>query len=163
MNGEWLERLRVTREGEVPSAPDGDADLPAADLASFRVPDCTSCGGVLKPDVVFFGENVPREWADAAWSLLEQAEVLLVVGSSLTVFSGRRFVYGARKADKPVAIVNVGPTRADDLAEVKLEAQLGTTLPRLARELIGAENGPEVEGPARIQDPAGPRQRQRGA
>jgi NAD-dependent SIR2 family protein deacetylase len=137
LNGGWIERLRNARDGVVESAPDGDADLPTEALAGFRVPGCGACDGVLKPDVVFFGENVPKVRADAAWDLLERAEVLLVVGSSLTVFSGRRFVYGARKADKPVAIVNSGPTRADDLAEVKVEAKLGEALPRLVRGLLG--------------------------
>lgn len=137
LNGAWIERMRDVRGGPVESAPDGDADVPAGGLSGFQVPDCAACGGVLKPDVVFFGESVPKQWVTAAWDLLARAEVLLVVGSSLTVFSGRRFVYGARKADKPVAIVNFGPTRADDLAEVKVEARLGMVLPQLARELIG--------------------------
>lgn len=134
-NAEWLERVRA-RRGEVASAPDGDADVPAEELSTFRVPACDACGGVLKPDVVFFGENVPRPVVDAAWDLLEDAELLLVVGSSLTVYSGRRFVYGARDAGVPVGIINVGPTRADELASVKIEARLGEALTRLADTLI---------------------------
>ena len=121
--------------GRVESAPDGDAELAASDLSGFRVPDCDACDGVFKPDVVFFGENVPKAWVDAAWALMDGAEALLVVGSSLTVFSGRRFVYGAQKAGIPVAIVNLGPTRADELAALKVEAPVGTVLPRLAEEL----------------------------
>ena len=135
LNDAWLERLEGLRAGAVASAPDGDAELPAQELSSFRVPDCDACLGMLKPDVVFFGENVPKPWVDAAWALLDGAELLLVVGSSLTVFSGRRFVYRAREAGIPIAIVNLGPTRADDLADVKVEARLGDVLPRVAREL----------------------------
>lgn len=134
LNPGWLERARAA-DGKVTTAPDGDAELHGASLARFRVPGCEACDGVLKPDVVFFGENVPKGWVEAAWTLMRKADVLLVVGSSLTVFSGRRFVYGAQKAGLPIAIVNLGPTRADDLAEVKVEARLGEALPLLTREL----------------------------
>jgi NAD-dependent protein deacetylase/lipoamidase sirtuin 4 len=120
----------------VPSAPDGDAELAPEMLAGFQVPGCDVCAGVLKPDVVFFGENVPKEQVDAAWRLMEQAGALLVVGSSLTVFSGRRFVYGAQKTGVPVAIVNLGPTKADELADVKVEGRVGAVLPRLAQALV---------------------------
>lgn len=138
LNADWLEEV-ASQNGGVQTAPDGDAELKQREAPStrFRVPGCDVCGGVLKPDVVFFGENVPKVWVDAAWSLMERADALLVVGSSLTVFSGRRFVYGARKATIPVAIVNLGPTRADELADVKVEAPLGQALPLLARELSG--------------------------
>jgi len=135
LNGAWLERLRRLRTDAVASAPDGDADIPAQELSAFRVPACDACDGVLKPDVVFFGESVPKDRVHEAWRLLEGAELLLVVGSSLTVFSGRRFVYGAREAGVPVAIVNAGPTRADDLADVKVDGRLGDVLPSLARAL----------------------------
>jgi len=138
LNTSWFETLGSRSDGGVPAAPDGDAELSADGLSSFDVPGCEACDGVLKPDVVFFGENVPKDRVDAAWALMDRAEALLVVGSSLTVFSGRRFVYGARKAGLPVAIVNLGPTRADDLAEVKVEGRLGELLPRLAAELSGA-------------------------
>lgn len=94
---------------------------------------------MLKPDVVFFGENVPRATVDEAWSLFDEGEVLLVVGSSLTVFSGRRFVYRAVENDVPVAVVNLGPTRADETAVVKVEGQLGSTLTTLADALLGAD------------------------
>lgn len=136
LNLEWLERLRA--HGSVESAPDGDAELPAHELSGFRVPGCRACAGVLKPDVVFFGESVPKPHVEAAWRLLDGAELLLVVGSSLTVFSGRRFVYRAREAGVPVAIINLGPTRADELADVKVEARLGEVLPWMATELTGA-------------------------
>jgi NAD-dependent SIR2 family protein deacetylase len=136
-NRDWLERLRGKRDGAVAHRPDGDAELSEDALSGFRVPACSACGGVLKPDVVFFGENVPRATVDAAWRLMEHAQVLLVVGSSLTVFSGRRFVYAARKACVPVAIVNLGRTRADELANVRVEGSLSAVLPGLAEELCG--------------------------
>jgi len=135
-NAEWMTRFGG---GAVASAPDGDAEVAAQALSTFQVPACEACGGVMKPDVVFFGENVPKERVDAAWRLMDRAEALLVVGSSLTVFSGRRFVYGAQKAGIPVGIVNLGPTRADELAEVKVEGRLGEVLPRLVEELGAAE------------------------
>ena len=102
-------------------APDGDADLDSGEFGSFVVPPCPACGGVLKPDVVFFGENVPRDWVDAAFRALERADAVLVVGSSLMVYSGFRFVQAAARANKPVAAVNLGRTRADDLLTLKVE------------------------------------------
>ena len=141
-NRAWFERLDAG-DGDLAYAPDGDADLAPGTLAGFRVPGCRACDGVLKPDVVFFGESVPREHVDAAWALMEGADVLLVVGSSLTVFSGRRFVYGARNAGMPVAIVNLGSTRADELAQVKVEGRVGEVLPRLARALAASTGSPE--------------------
>lgn len=117
-------------------APDGDADV-EPDLQRFVVPTCTVCAGRLKPRVVFFGENVPREVVDDAWALLDEAEALLVVGSSLTVYSGLRFVKRAAERRLPIAIVNVGPTRADELAWVRLDARAGAVLPALADALAG--------------------------
>jgi NAD-dependent SIR2 family protein deacetylase len=138
-NTEWLDLVEDDREAGAPrAAPDGDADLIDHHLDRFRVPECLSCGGVLKPDVVFFGENVPSDRVREAWALFEEGEVLLVVGSSLMVFSGRRFVYRAAKHGVPIGIVNLGPTRADDLAAARLEGRLGEVLPRLADELIRA-------------------------
>ena len=102
-------------------APDGDADLDGADFSSFEVPACRRCGGVLKPDVVFFGENVPRDRVDAALRHLDEADALLTVGSSLMVYSGYRFVERAAGAGKPVAAVNLGRTRADALLALKVE------------------------------------------
>jgi len=116
-------------------APDGDADIPESLIDSFEVPQCLRCRGVLKPDVVFFGENVPRAWVERAWVMLDEAEVLLVVGSSLTVFSGYRFVARAAQQSKPVAILNRGPTRGDADATFKLEGALGELLPALAENL----------------------------
>jgi NAD-dependent SIR2 family protein deacetylase len=137
LNRDWAESAGLDSGGmTVVSAPDGDAELPAERVAHFRVPDCATCGGVLKPDVVLFGENVPADRVQAAWRLFEAADVLLVVGSSLTVYSGRRFVHRAAQAGTPVAIVNEGPTRADDVACVKVEGRLGNVLPRVADALI---------------------------
>lgn len=118
---------------------DGDAELPTEWIASFRVPTCEQCGGVLKPDVVFFGEGVPAPRVERALGWLDEADALLVAGSSLTVFSGYRFVRRARQRNIPVGIVNIGPTRADAEATVKLEARVGRALPRLA-DLLGADD-----------------------
>lgn len=112
-------------------APDGDAELPPELVARFEVVACRLCGGALKPDVVFFGEVVPRAVREAAQGLLHASDALLVVGSSLAVFSGYRFVREARELGKPVAIVNLGPTRGDGEADVKVEGRIGEVLPRL--------------------------------
>ncbi len=113
--------------------PDGDADVPEDQLDRFLVVDCADCGGTLKPDVVYFGENVPPERVSAAAAWVDSAAMLLVLGSSLTVFSGRRFVLRAVKHGVPVGIVNGGPTRCDDLATVRLDSPLGSTLQEVAR------------------------------
>ncbi len=102
-------------------APDGDADLEGVDFGSFNVPACPHCGGILKPDVVFFGENVPRERVAAVHDHLGRADAVLVVGSSLMVYSGFRFVQTAAKAGLPVAALNLGRTRADHLLTLKVE------------------------------------------
>ena len=115
--------------------PDGDSELPADLVTRFRVVGCASCGGDLKPSVVFFGANVPAPTLAAAWDLFAAGEVLLVVGSSLTVYSGFRFVRRARELDLPIAIINIGPTRADDLVQAKVAAPASEVLPRLARQL----------------------------
>jgi NAD-dependent SIR2 family protein deacetylase len=104
------------------AAPDGDADLASADYAAFAVPDCAACGGTLKPDVVFFGESVPRERVAQAREALGDADAVLVVGSSLMVYSGYRFVHAAAELGKPIAAVNLGRTRADDVLTLKISA-----------------------------------------
>lgn len=109
------------------AAPDGDARV-EADVSSFRIPDCPACGGILKPAVVFFGENVPRGRVEAAMAALDAADALLVVGSSLMVFSGYRFCLAARERKKPIAAVNLGRTRGDDLLCLKVAADCGTAL-----------------------------------
>lgn len=133
LNPGWLESLDG---GSTELAPDGDAELPARAESSFRIAPCDHCGGVLKPDVVFFGENVPHDRIAEAWRLFEEGDALLVVGSSLTVYSGRRFIYRAEELGVPIGIVNLGPTRADDLAAVKVEGRVGEVLPRLAERWL---------------------------
>ncbi len=110
------------------TAPDGDADLEGHDFSRFDVPACERCGGMLKPDVVFYGENVPRPRYQQALAALTASDAVLVVGSSLMVYSGYRFVRQATEAGVPVAILNRGRTRADDLAGLKLEADAGAVL-----------------------------------
>jgi NAD-dependent SIR2 family protein deacetylase len=105
-------------EGRI--APDGDVDIEGRDYSAFVVPDCPKCGGILKPDVVFFGENVPKERVDRAFAGVADADALLVVGSSLMVFSGYRFAEAAAAAGKPIAAVNLGRTRADHLLTLKI-------------------------------------------
>jgi NAD-dependent SIR2 family protein deacetylase len=116
-------------------APDGDVELAPAAVQGFELVACDACGGVLMPDVVFFGGSVPRTTLDAAWALFERAELLLVVGSSLTVFSGYRFVRRASERSIPIAILNRGPTRGDSHAALRVDARCGDALPRLARLL----------------------------
>jgi NAD+-dependent protein deacetylase sirtuin 4 len=116
--------------------PDGDAELPEGLVRGFRVPSCTGCDGTLKPNVVFFGENVPRHVVNAAFQMVDAADVLLVVGSSLMVFSGLRFVRRAAERGLPVAIVNLGETRGDALATLRVAASIGQALPALAQALV---------------------------
>jgi NAD-dependent SIR2 family protein deacetylase len=107
---------------------DGDAAVEERSLEGFRVPDCRECGGMLKPAVVFFGENVPAARVDQARRDLEGADALLVVGSSLMVYSGYRFVLAARALGRPVAAVNLGRTRADDLLDCKVVGDCAAVL-----------------------------------
>ena len=106
---------------EAAEAPDGDADLEGQDFHLFRVPPCPACGGVLKPDVVFFGESVPRERVEAAFQALDRADAMLIVGSSLMVWSGFRFAQAAASVGKPLAAINLGRTRADPMLALKVE------------------------------------------
>lgn len=117
--------------GRAEIAPDGDARVADSVAGDLTVPGCRSCGGVLKPDVVFFGENVPTERVDRAWDLLDEARALLVAGSSLSVYSGYRFVRRADEQDKPVGIVNLTATRGDGEARVRVAGRVGDVLPRL--------------------------------
>ena len=114
--------------GPAAAAPDGDADIAADAEADFLPPQCLQCGGRLKPDVVFFGENVPRARVAAAQAALAGSDAMLVVGSSLMVYSGFRFARMAAEAGRPLAILNRGTTRADDLATLKLDADIAATL-----------------------------------
>jgi NAD-dependent SIR2 family protein deacetylase len=120
-------------------APDGDADPGGVDDSRFRVVPC-ECGGVLKPDVVFFGENVPKERVESSMAALESARSLLVVGSSLMVFSGYRFVRAALRLGRSIAVVNRGHTRADAVASVKLEGESGRSLSEVA-DALESRNG----------------------
>lgn len=120
-NPDWHARVFQYR-------PDGDAELAEASYDRFEVPGCTACGGRVKPDVVMFGENVPGERVAEAMAAVDRADALLVVGSSLMVYSGFRFARRAHEAGKPIAIVNRGATRADDLATLKVEADCAEAL-----------------------------------
>ncbi|MBB3834224.1 NAD-dependent SIR2 family protein deacetylase [Xanthomonas arboricola] len=113
---------------EAAQAPDGDADLDDVAFDTFVVPPCPVCGGVLKPDVVFFGENVPRERVERAFAHLQAADAVLVVGSSLMVYSGFRFVQAAARNGLPIAALNFGRTRADDLLTLKVEQSCAQAL-----------------------------------
>ncbi|WP_338867635.1 NAD-dependent protein deacetylase [Myxococcus stipitatus] len=116
--------------------PDGDAELSSEALQSFRVPACEGCGGTLKPDVVFFGDNVPAPTVADAFSLLEEGDALMVVGSSLAIYSGYRFLARAAERHLPIAIVNIGECRGVEMADLRVEASAGDVLPRLAQALV---------------------------
>ncbi len=117
--------------------PDGDAELADGDVQPFDVPACHACGGIVKPDVVFFGEAVPADRVAAAMGAVERAGALLVAGSSLMVYSGLRFVRQAVELGKPVAIVNQGRTRGDDVAALRIDADCGELLRDVHRVLRG--------------------------
>jgi NAD-dependent SIR2 family protein deacetylase len=119
---EWLGAANPDLTGQpAPAAPDGDARVAAELYAGFRVPDCPACGGMLKPDVVFFGDSVPKERVASALAAVATAAGLVVVGSSLMVYSGFRFVEFARREGKQVMAINLGATRADHLLDAKVE------------------------------------------
>jgi NAD-dependent SIR2 family protein deacetylase len=121
LNPDWVARVSGI-------APDGDAHVDPLDAQHFRIPSCAACGGVLKPDVVFFGENVPKDRVERCRRAVAESDALLVVGSSLMVFSGFRFAREASAAGKPVVIVNRGKTRADRIATIKLAGECGELL-----------------------------------
>jgi NAD-dependent SIR2 family protein deacetylase len=131
LNPDFREQARAVADVEI--APDADAVI--ASTEGFVVADCDRCGGMLKPDIVYFGENVPRERVARAFAMVDAADALLVAGSSLTVMSGLRFVRHAARAGMPVVIVNRGVTRGDDLADLRLDAGTSETLTALAEEL----------------------------
>jgi NAD-dependent SIR2 family protein deacetylase len=134
MQHDLLRRNPAWADLKASTAPDGDADLESRDFASFDIPACPTCAGILKPDVVFFGENVPRDRLAAARAAMASARGVLVAGSSLMVYSGFRFVQEAVDSGKPVAAVNIGRTRADGLLTLKVEQPIGQTLSDLASE-----------------------------
>ena len=151
MQNRLLDNNPVLRQFEGNDAPDGDSDarlkhapgsenFPADDdhlaaqaIENLIIPECRSCGGVLKPDVVFFGENVNRDIVDDAFASLEQAGALLVIGSSLMIYSGYRFARHADSTNKPIAIVNRGVTRADDIATLKILSDCEDALTAVTR------------------------------
>jgi len=114
LNADWVAL-------DAAALPDGDAELEHMDFSRFAVPDCPSCSGIMKPDVVFFGESVPRDNVARAMENLKQADAMLVVGSSLMVYSGFRFAQTAAQLGIPIAAVNLGRTRADDLLTMKVQ------------------------------------------
>jgi len=131
LNPDFLDRVRQL--GDIEIAPDADAVLEST--AGFVVADCPRCGGVLKPDITFFGESVPRERVAHAFELVDEAQALLVAGTSLAVMSGLRFVRRAAQRAIPIVIVNRGLTRGDELASVRLNAGVTPALTYLARRL----------------------------
>jgi len=131
LNTDFLESIGDVADIEI--APDADAVIEST--AHFRPAPCEFCGGVLKPEIVYFGENVPRERVDRAFAMVDSADALLVAGSSLTVMSGLRFVRHAAGEGKPVVIVNRGITRGDKYATVKIEAGTSDVLQELATRL----------------------------
>ncbi|AOZ08376.1 NAD-dependent protein deacetylase [Cupriavidus malaysiensis] len=143
--GERHERAGIQRELEThnpdwlglqaEAAADGDAHLESEHFGRFRVPACRRCAGVLKPDVVFFGDSVPRERVQAATQALEAADAVLVVGSSLMVYSGYRFCVWAERMGKPVAALNLGRTRADAMLSLKVAEPCGPALTALVAAL----------------------------
>jgi len=136
---EWLEALNPGWLAlEATMAPDGDADIEGIDFSTFLVPPCPVCGGILKPDVVYFGESVPPERVAAASAGLALARGVLVVGSSLMVYSGFRFVTAASRAGQPIAAINLGHTRADSMLALKVSRPCGDTLTALMAALAAA-------------------------
>jgi len=134
LNPGFLERAAAG--GLVEMAPDADATVEdQALISSFVVAVCPACGGTLKPDFVYFGENVPKDRVERSYAMVDQAAALVVAGSSLTVMSGLRFVRHAAKESKPVVIINRGATRGDDKATIKLETGVSQALDYLAAEL----------------------------
>ncbi|WP_110670719.1 NAD-dependent protein deacetylase [Salinicola halophilus] len=144
-NPAWLEL-----SAEV--GPDGDADLDGHDFSSFDVPTCQRCHvGTLKPDVVFFGDNVPKPRAELAFAALDEADAMLVVGSSLMVYSGFRFARHAVRTEKPIACINLGTTRADDLFTLKIAAPVAPALEALVASLAGrTQESPATAGPSSV-------------
>ncbi|MEE6504217.1 hypothetical protein FKM82_005101 [Ascaphus truei] len=124
LNPSWREQAHGV-------APDGDVFLTDEQVSSFRVPACDSCGGVLKPQVTFFGDTVSQDIVNSVYECLSLADAVLIVGSSLQVYSGYRFALSAKERQLPMAILNIGPTRADHLAVVKVNSRCGDVLPHL--------------------------------
>jgi NAD-dependent SIR2 family protein deacetylase len=152
LNAEWLAAARweSLHADEADFAPDGDAAVAQDVIGDFHVPECHRCGGVLKPAVVFFGESVPRDKVAYAMGRVDEADALLVVGSSLTVWSGYRFARRAAERGIPLAIVNIGPTRADELSCLKIERSCGDVLRAVVESVLGST--PSKARTLRLQD-----------
>lgn len=143
------------RDHAIEIAPDGDAELDPDHIREFVPPVCDHCGGALKPDVVLFGESVPKSRVDRAFSIVDASQMLLVLGSSLTVYSGYRFAERAVATGKPVVLVNLGTTRADPIASLKIDAPLAPTLSDLA-DRLRASREPPARPPRRETPPKAP-------
>jgi NAD-dependent SIR2 family protein deacetylase len=148
LQAELVARNPAFAELDAADAPDGDADLDGVPFATFDVPACDACGGLLKPDVVFFGESVPRERVSAAMAALERADAMLIVGSSLMVYSGFRFAAAMAAAGKPIAAVNLGKTRADDLLALKVQERCADALGFLLARPRPHSDLPQLGSPA---------------
>ena len=136
-----LRLLALNHASELDGAtarPDGDSDVPEAQLRGFAAPPCPNCAGVLMPDVVFFGGTVPAARVESCRAALDRADALLVVGSSLQVYSGYRFCRHALANDKPIAILNPGTTRADPIADLKIAADAQETLADVVTAISGS-------------------------
>jgi NAD-dependent SIR2 family protein deacetylase len=136
---DWLEAANPSfadAAAVAAGAPDGDADLEPAGLDAFRLPECEACGGTLKPDVVFFGDTVPKPRVEQAMAALASADAVLVLGSSLMLYSGYRFCAAAHRGGKPIAAINLGRTRADPLLQLKLESPCAQALGNLTGSLL---------------------------
>jgi NAD-dependent SIR2 family protein deacetylase len=137
-------------------APDGDADLDRVEFGAFDVPSCEACGGLLKPDVVFFGESVPKGRVRRAMDAVERADAMLIVGSSLMVYSGYRFACAMADAGKPIAAVNLGKTRADALLSLKVADRCADALAFLLGDVASRDDiAPHGEVTARRDQPRG--------
>ena len=113
-------------------SPDADVVVPDHVVKNFKMVDCAACGGILKPKVVFFGDNVASDVKDFIFNKLDHSDKMLVVGSSLQVYSSFRFILGARDRNIPIAILNIGETRGDKFADLKVNARAGSVLPKIA-------------------------------
>ena len=138
LQDELMRRNPAWTDFHAHEAPDGDADLERADFSSFEIPPCPYCGGIVKPDVVFFGESVPRDRVETATQAVQEADAMLVVGSSLMVYSGYRFAQSAHEAGKPIAAVNLGRTRADELLTLKVTEPCAAALSFLQDDVVQA-------------------------
>ena len=133
---DWLEmRNAAVADAAFAAAPDGDADLVAVDYDAVQVPDCERCGGILKPDLVFYGDSVPKARVQNAYAWVDEADALLIVGTSLMVFSAFRFVRRAHERGIPIVLLNDGHTRADELVTVKVPGDCGVSMTALAAAL----------------------------